>query len=76
VDFVIVERRQPILIVEAKWGDQDVDRGLRHLKGKFPSAPAWQVSARRHQRVARTRLARNTHSGSRRSSLPGKSEVH
>jgi uncharacterized protein len=45
VDFVIVERRQPILIVEAKWGDQDVDRGLRYLKGKFPSAPAWQVSA-------------------------------
>ena len=45
VDFVVVERRQPLLLVEAKWGDQEVDRGLRYLKGKFPSAPAWQVSA-------------------------------
>ena len=45
VDFVVVERRQPILMVEAKWGDQDVDRGLRYLKGKFPAAPAWQLSA-------------------------------
>jgi predicted AAA+ superfamily ATPase len=45
VDFVVVERRQPILIVEAKWGDQEVDRGLRYFKAKFPSAPAWQVSA-------------------------------
>ena len=45
VDFVVVERRQPILMVEAKWGDQDVDRGLRYLKGKFSAVPAWQLSA-------------------------------
>jgi len=45
VDFVVVERRQPVLMVEAKWGDQEVDRGLRYLKAKFPSVPAWQVSA-------------------------------
>jgi hypothetical protein len=45
VDFVVVERRQPILMVEAKWGDQDVDRGLRYLRGRFPSVPAWQLSA-------------------------------
>jgi predicted AAA+ superfamily ATPase len=45
VDLVVVERRRPILIVEAKWGDEPIDRGLRYLKSKFPSAEAWQVSA-------------------------------
>ena len=45
VDFVVVERRKPILLVEAKWGDDAVDRGLRYMKAKFPSAAAWQVSA-------------------------------
>lgn len=45
VDFVVVERRNPILLVEAKWGDDAIDRGLRYLKAKFPSAVAWQVSA-------------------------------
>ena len=45
VDFVVVERRVPIVMVEAKWGDQNVDGGLRYLKTKFPAAPAWQVSA-------------------------------
>lgn len=45
VDFVVVERRAPVMMVEAKWGDQNVDGGLRYLKTKFPAAPAWQVSA-------------------------------
>lgn len=45
VDFLVVERRNPILMIEAKWGDQDVDRGLHYLKGKFPSVDAWQLSA-------------------------------
>ena len=45
VDFVVVERRAPVMMVEAKWGDQNVDGGLRYLKAKFPAAPAWQVSA-------------------------------
>jgi predicted AAA+ superfamily ATPase len=45
VDFVVVERRLPVLMVEAKWSDQEVDRGLRYFKAKFPSVPAWQVSA-------------------------------
>jgi hypothetical protein len=45
VDFVVVERRTPILLVEAKWGDDAVDRGLRYLKSKSPPADAWQVSA-------------------------------
>jgi hypothetical protein len=45
VDFVIVEGRTPALLVECKWADDAVDRSLRYLKGKFPTAQAWQVSA-------------------------------
>lgn len=44
VDFVVTERRQPILLVEAKRGDQEVDRGLRYLKARYPRAGAWQLS--------------------------------
>lgn len=45
VDFVVTETRRPILLVEAKWSDAEVDRGLRYLKERFKSAQAWQVSA-------------------------------
>jgi predicted AAA+ superfamily ATPase len=45
VDFVVVEGRLPVLLVEAKWGDDAVAPALRYLKAKFPSAEAWQVSA-------------------------------
>jgi hypothetical protein len=45
VDFVVIERRIPTLMIETKWGDQEVDRGLRYLKAKFPAVPAWQLSA-------------------------------
>jgi predicted AAA+ superfamily ATPase len=45
VDFVVVEGRRPLLLVESKWGDADVDRGLRYLKARFPATEAWQVSA-------------------------------
>jgi hypothetical protein len=45
VDFVVVERRAPILMVECKWSDGDVDRGLRYLKARFPRCEAWQISA-------------------------------
>jgi predicted AAA+ superfamily ATPase len=45
VDLVVVDRRAPRLMVECKWGDADVDRGLRYLKARFPSCPAWQISA-------------------------------
>lgn len=44
VDFVVVEGRSPICFVEAKRGDQEVDRGLRYLKARFPKAQAWQLS--------------------------------
>jgi hypothetical protein len=45
VDFVVAERRRPILLVEAKWADAGVDPNLRYLKTRFPAAAAWQVSA-------------------------------
>jgi len=45
VDFVVVERRAPVLMVECKWSDAEVDRSLRYLKVRFPAAEAWQVSA-------------------------------
>jgi len=45
VDFVVVENRRPILMVEAKWSDAEVDGGLRYLKERFKDAAAWQVSA-------------------------------
>jgi hypothetical protein len=45
VDFVVVDGRRPLLLVECKWSDAEVDRGLRYLKQRFPEADAWQLSA-------------------------------
>jgi hypothetical protein len=45
VDFVAVERRQPLLAVECKWSDEPIARGLLYLKQRFPKCEAWQVSA-------------------------------
>lgn len=45
VDFVVTEQRQPILLVEAKRGDERPERSLRYLKERFPEATAWQISA-------------------------------
>src|SRR6266702_3807117 len=45
VDFVVVERRNPVLMVECKWGDAPVAPGLRYLKERFARCEAWQVSA-------------------------------
>jgi predicted AAA+ superfamily ATPase len=45
VDFVVLERRRPVLMVEAVLGDDEVARGLRYLKARFPECPAWQVHA-------------------------------
>ena len=44
VDFVVLEDRQPLLLVECKLGDRDIDRGLRYLKARFPSADAVQIA--------------------------------
>ncbi|MEW6488799.1 MAG: ATP-binding protein [Thermodesulfobacteriota bacterium] len=45
VDFVVTEGHRPLLLVECKWDDAEVDRGLRYLTARFPDAQAWQVSA-------------------------------
>jgi hypothetical protein len=45
VDFVVTDRRKPVLIVEAKLDDVAVDPALRYLKAKFPECPAWQIHA-------------------------------
>jgi len=44
VDFVVVEDRQPSLLVECKLRDRDIDRGLRYLKQRFPDAAAVQIA--------------------------------
>ena len=45
VDFVVVDRNSPVLMVESKLSDAKVNRSLRYLKRRFPDCPAWQVSA-------------------------------
>lgn len=45
VDFVVTEKRTIVLMVECKWGDADVDRGIRYLKARHPASKAWQISA-------------------------------
>lgn len=45
VDFVVVEGREPRMLVECKWAESEVDRSLRYLKNRFPNAEAWQLSA-------------------------------
>jgi predicted AAA+ superfamily ATPase len=45
VDFVVTEDGKPILLVEAKLSDAEVDGSLRYLLARCPGAVAWQVSA-------------------------------
>lgn len=45
VDFVVTERRRPLLAVECKWSDEAIARGLRYLKERIPDCEAWQISA-------------------------------
>ena len=44
VDFVIVEDQKPILCVECKWQDQEIGKGLKYFKTRFPDCEAWQIS--------------------------------
>ena len=43
VDFVITEKRKPILFVECKWGDAEPSPSLRYLKARYPSVHAEQI---------------------------------
>jgi predicted AAA+ superfamily ATPase len=44
VDFIVTERKKPILAVEAKTSDEAPSKHLRYFKAKFPKCDAWQVS--------------------------------
>ena len=46
VDFVVVERRRPILFVEAKLSATGIAPSLRYLHERFPNCPAYQVHLR------------------------------
>jgi len=45
VDFVVTDRRAPVLIVETTLGDAPLDPAVRYLKSRFPECPAWQIHA-------------------------------
>jgi hypothetical protein len=45
VDFVAIEGGKPVLFVECKSSDRDISQPLRYLKERFPTVPAWQISA-------------------------------
>ncbi len=45
VDFVLTENTRPVLFVEAKWSDDEINPTLRYLRNRFPHVPAWQVHA-------------------------------
>lgn len=43
VDFVIVERKALIAMIEVKWKESTVSPSLLYLKRKYPQTPAYQV---------------------------------
>jgi uncharacterized protein len=45
VDFVVVERGAPLLLVECTWADAPLDKGLVYLAQRTPGARAVQISA-------------------------------
>ena len=46
VDFIVTDRRQPVLAVECKWSQSSPDRRLRYWKKRFPECESWMVTAR------------------------------
>ena len=42
---MVTEGRVPMLLVECKWSDGPVDKGLRYLSQRFPDCEAHQVYA-------------------------------
>jgi len=45
VDFVVTEGRRPIRLIECKWADAEVTRGLNYMKARFPDCEALQIHA-------------------------------
>jgi hypothetical protein len=52
VDFVVVEGRRPIMMIECKLSDQELSPSLRYLAQRFPTTPAFQISAHGKKDVA------------------------
>jgi predicted AAA+ superfamily ATPase len=46
VDFVVVERRRPLMLVEVKLSAESASPSLRYLKERFPQAAAYQLHLR------------------------------
>jgi hypothetical protein len=46
VDFVVLEDRKPLQLVECKWDDAPISPGLSYLKARFKNSEAYQISAR------------------------------
>lgn len=44
VDFVITEKSIPIMAVECKVSDGDIDKGLKYFKRHFPECDAYQLT--------------------------------
>jgi uncharacterized protein len=44
VDFIVTEKRKPILAVECKSSEEGASPHLRYFKQRFPKCDAWQVS--------------------------------
>lgn len=44
VDFIVVERRKPVLAVECKLSDEPASKALSYFKQRFPSCDTWQVA--------------------------------
>ncbi|MFT3741709.1 MAG: ATP-binding protein [Gammaproteobacteria bacterium] len=45
VDFVIVQNKKPVQLIECKWNDAPISPALKYLKARFPESEAWQISA-------------------------------
>jgi len=43
VDFVVLDRLEPVLFVEVKASERPLDKGLAYLKARFPKVEAWQI---------------------------------
>ncbi len=46
VDFIITERRKPVVAIEVKLSDREATRSLRYFKNKFPQVEAIQPTFR------------------------------
>jgi len=45
VDFIVQEKKKPLLAIECKFSDAPIAKGLSYFKSKFPECDTWQLSA-------------------------------